>query len=173
MRLNTFAYWYDRALGAFVFFLMIATTVIVLLGIFYRYVLNDSLTWYDEVSEFMLVWLTYYGAAYAALKRQHIGFGTFVRMLPPRARLRVLMAVEVLVLGFWVLMVWIGFVVFQFLEYETMVSLDYINMRVPYSAMPFGAALYVLSELLNLPRILAEARGELSPAVVTIGDEVL
>jgi TRAP-type C4-dicarboxylate transport system permease small subunit len=121
----------------------------------------------------MLVWLTYYGAAYAALKRQHIGFGTFVRMLPPRARLRVLMAVEVLVLGFWVLMVWIGFVVFQFLEYETMVSLDYINMRVPYSAMPFGAALYVLSELLNLPRILAEARGELSPAVVTIGDEVL
>ncbi len=158
MTLDAFKRWYDRLLGAFVFALMVVTTGVVLLGIFFRYVLNDSLVWYDEVGEYLLVWLTYYGSAYAALKRQHIGFPNLAAMLPPRVRFGATLAVETLVIAFFAMMVWIGFVVFEFLEYETMVSLQWVNMRVPFSAIPLGALLFVVSELINLPTLIREAR---------------
>lgn len=153
-----FRLWYDRLLGALVFALMVVTTVVVLLGIFYRYVLNDSLVWYDEVGEYLLVWLTYYGSAYAALRRQHIGLPNLVRAMPPAPRVAVTLAVELMVIGFFVFVAWLGIFVFRYLEYETMVSLTWINMRVPFSAVPFGGALFALAALLNLPRVVREAR---------------
>ena len=60
-------------LTAFVIFLLAGLAVVILVGVACRK-LGISLVWYDEVASIMLAWLTYYGAALAALKRAHIGF---------------------------------------------------------------------------------------------------
>jgi len=53
------------ALEAYVAVLMLALAIIVLLGVWFRYVVQRALPWYDEFAEFLLVWLTFYGSALA------------------------------------------------------------------------------------------------------------
>ena len=61
----------EATLQAILVFLVVALTTVVVVAVVYRK-LGASLTWYDEVASIMLAWVTYYGAALAALKRGHI-----------------------------------------------------------------------------------------------------
>ncbi|MBW1995630.1 MAG: TRAP transporter small permease subunit, partial [Deltaproteobacteria bacterium] len=56
---------------------MVVLTIIVILGVIYRKA-GASLSWYDEVASVLLAWLTYYGAALAAITRGHIGFSGLI-----------------------------------------------------------------------------------------------
>src|SRR5439155_442002 len=56
------------------------------MGVWFRYVVQRALPWYDEFAEFLLVWLTFYGSALAAHRGAHIGFETLTDSLPPAAR---------------------------------------------------------------------------------------
>jgi len=49
--------------------LLVLMVVLVSLGVFFRYVLNASLAWYDEFASYLLVWLTFYGAVTASYRR--------------------------------------------------------------------------------------------------------
>ncbi len=76
---------FERTLTAFVILQLAGLAVVVLLGVACRK-LEIALVWYDEGASIMLAWLTYYGAALAALKRAHIGFPGMVNAMPPRWR---------------------------------------------------------------------------------------
>ena len=64
---------------------MVALALVVVLGVVFRR-LGAALVWYDEVASILLAWLTFYGAALAALHRAHIGFPKLVDGLGPRLR---------------------------------------------------------------------------------------
>ena len=66
--------------------LLLLMVVLVCLGVFFRYVLDASLAWYDEFASYLLVWLTFYGAVAASYRRRHIGFETFISRLMPVTR---------------------------------------------------------------------------------------
>ena len=57
-----------------------------MVGVFFRYVLDASLAWYDEFSSYLLVWLTFYGAVVVSFRRRHISFETLAARLPPTGR---------------------------------------------------------------------------------------
>jgi len=78
-RLVTLVEWWAVSLLA-------ALAVLVCLGVFFRYVLNSSLVWYDEFASYMLVWLTFYGAVVADYHRRHINFDLLVNKLAPATR---------------------------------------------------------------------------------------
>lgn len=80
--------------------LMIAILVIMGLGVFFRYVLNDSLTWSEELARYGLVYVTFLGCATAVRRRSHIRVNLLEEILPPGwARgLRILQ--DLLTLGF-------------------------------------------------------------------------
>ena len=83
--------------------------LLVSLGVFYRYVLNSSLSWYDEFASFLLVWLTFYGAVVASYRRRHIGFEVVVDRFIPSTRKIVELIAESCVLGFQaVLLLWLA-----------------------------------------------------------------
>ena len=73
---------YEQLLEAIVLVLMIALTVLVIVGAAFRY-LGNALTWYDETASIGLVWLTYFGSALAALRGAHIGVPGLVNAMPP------------------------------------------------------------------------------------------
>ena len=59
----------QRALELAVVALMVALALVVVLGVVFRR-FGAALVWYDEVASILLAWLTFYGAALAALPRQ-------------------------------------------------------------------------------------------------------
>jgi TRAP-type C4-dicarboxylate transport system permease small subunit len=119
------------------------------------------LIWYDEVASIMLAWLTYYGAALAALNRAHLGVPSIVAVLARGPRVALLIGGEILVIGFFALVAWFGLQVIIILEGDHLISLPWVPVSFTQSVIPIGAALFIVAELLTFPERLAEAwRGE-------------
>ncbi len=146
----------ERLLNFIVIILMLALAVIVTLGVVYRKA-GMSLVWYDEIASVLLAWLTYYGAALAALKRAHIGFPGLVEAMPVSLRVPVTLAAEALVIGFFVLMAYVGASVLEVLATDSLVSLPQVSVMYTQSVIPIGAALFVIAELLVVPDALRAA----------------
>ena len=108
MRLEKVRAAYEAALEWLVIFLMAVLFLEVTLGVVYR-TFGQSLVWYDEVASILLAWLTFYGSALASVKRAHIGCPEVMALMPPRVKLAFRVAAEVLTIGFFLLMGWMGY----------------------------------------------------------------
>ena len=148
--LRRVTYLLGEALAWFVIALMTVLTAIVIVAVVYRK-LGNSLSWYDEVASVLLAWITYYGAALAALKRGHIGFDDVLLALPGPARAVAVVVAEALVLFFFGLLAWAGFQVLSILHGENLVSLTWVPVSLTQSVIPIGALLFIAAELLSLP----------------------
>lgn len=155
---------YEKFLEAIVIVLMVALAVEVTLGVVFRYV-GHALVWYDEVATILLAWVTYYGAALAALKRAHLGVPELVGLLPPLPRVVVALFAEACVFAFFIVLAWVGYSVLEVLATDTLVSLPAVSVAYTQSVIPISAVLFIIAEALVLPEVLREAR-RLKPAHV-------
>jgi TRAP-type C4-dicarboxylate transport system permease small subunit len=154
---------YERLLEWVVIVLMAALAVEVTVGILYRS-FGASLVWYDEVASILLAWLTFYGSALAAAKRAHIGCPEVIALMPPGVRVAARVLAEVLVIGFFLLVGWMGYVILGVLATDHLVSLPDVPVSCVQSVVPISAVLIVVAELLALPLALAQARTALPTA---------
>ncbi len=162
---------FEWLLEVITMFLVVALTLVVLLGVTFRFS-GNSLAWYDEVAAVMLAWVTYYGAALAALKRAHISVPGLVYSQPRAVRVALVVLGEAIIITFFVLLAIYGVFVIGVLSGSTLVSVP-IPTAVAQSTIPIGAALYVIAELLNLPDILREAwDGRKPPSELDIVEEL-
>jgi TRAP-type C4-dicarboxylate transport system permease small subunit len=134
--------------------LMITLAVVVVVGIIFRKA-GASLIWYDEVASILLAWLTYYGAALAALHRAHIGMPTLVDRLSGKARTALVLIGEFCTLAFFGVLAWAGLRVLSVLGGTTLVSLPAVPASLVQSVIPIGAILFIIAQLLSLPEVLA------------------
>jgi TRAP-type C4-dicarboxylate transport system permease small subunit len=147
-----------RFLEAIVILLMAVLALEVTVGVVFR-TLGRALVWYDEIASVLLAWLTYYGAALAALKRAHIGFPGLLRSLEPRYRLPLTLLSEACVFGFFALLAWVGYSVLDVLATDYLVSLPAISVKYTQSVIPVGSVLFMIAEAMVLPELIREARG--------------
>ena len=158
MNLDGLRAGFERLLEAIVVILVTGLTLLVIAGFCFRYA-GHSLSWYDEIASVGLVWLTYYGSALAALRGAHIGVPGFVNAMPPNWRLAATLFAEAVVFVFFIMLTWTGIEVLIVLAGDNLVSLEWMPQRVTASAIPIGAALFVLAEALRMPKLLRDARG--------------
>ncbi|OFZ91214.1 MAG: hypothetical protein A2V78_03845 [Betaproteobacteria bacterium RBG_16_64_18] len=156
MRLEAIRRGYERALEWLVIALMATLAVEVTAGVLFRS-FGASLVWYDEVASILLAWLTFYGSALASVKRAHIGCPEVMAFLPHQAKFIFRVIAEVLTIGFFLLAGWMGYVVLGVLETDHLVSLPTVPVSWAQSVIPVSAALIIAAELINLPRVLADA----------------
>jgi TRAP-type C4-dicarboxylate transport system permease small subunit len=143
-------------------FLLVLMVVLVCLGVFFRYVLGASLTWYDEFASYLLVWLTFYGSVAASYHNRHIQFGTFLARLLPDTRRKLEIIAELFVLGFQVVFFYYGWLLTQKMGDETAVSLVWIKMGWVYSVLPISGGIMLIisiSRLLHLAIGMEHGKG--------------
>ncbi len=150
--------YYEAFLEAIALVLMVALAVVVTVGVVFRWS-GQSLVWYDEVASILLAWITFYGAALAALRGAHIGVPGLVDALPRPLRIAATLFAEASVIGFFVLMTWVGVSVLDVLATDYLVSIPEVSVVYTQSVIPIGAALFVIAELLRLPELLRAAGG--------------
>lgn len=146
-RLVAFVEWW--AVG-----LLAGLTVVVCLGVFFRYVLNSSLVWYDEFASYLLVWLTFFGAVVAHYHQRHIGFELFVDRLAPRARRVADIVAETAVLGFQFVLLYYGWILTERMGDETTISLPWIKTAWVTAVLPVTGGLMFLVSLTRLAILL-------------------
>jgi len=147
---NAASRWLEKFLEWFVIVQMILLTVVVITAVLFR-IFGNSLSWYDEVAAIQLSWITYYGAALAALKRRHIGLDSVLLSIPMPYRMGGVVAAEAIIIGFFLLLAWTGWEVLVVLEGEFLVSLTWVPIQLTQSVIPIGAVLFILCQLLSLP----------------------
>ena len=131
-------------------FLLAALAVLVCFGVFFRYALNSSLTWYDEFASYMLVWLTFYGTVVADYRRRHIGFELLVDKLAPLQRRVVDFIAELAVLGFQFVLFYYGWILSERMGDETAASITWVKVSWINSVLPITGGLLLLISVARL-----------------------
>jgi len=66
--------------------MVLSMTLVVATQVICRYLLGASLTWSEEASRYLLIWITFLGGSTAFKRGMHTGFDAVVRVLSPGAR---------------------------------------------------------------------------------------
>jgi TRAP-type C4-dicarboxylate transport system permease small subunit len=161
----------ERVLEVWVMLLISALTIIVVLAVIWRKA-GASFVWYDEVGSIMLAWITYYGAALAALKRAHIGFDGILLAMPLRARFATAVLAEIVVFAFFILLAWTGMQVLSVLQGMRLISLPGVPIQITQSVIPIGAVLFIICEALSLPEYWRRLREGISADVAEVEEQM-
>lgn len=136
--------------------LLAAITVILVLQICTRYFMGDPLSWTEEVSRHLFVWLVFFGASGAIRDRSHIAVDMVHTLLPARLRRIVMLGSHVLVLFFLInLLYWGARAVGR------MWGLSTATLEIPFGLV---YAVFPITAVLMILRTLAQMREDLSTA---------
>jgi TRAP-type transport system small permease protein len=131
------------AVRLFCIALTIAIFVIVVLAVIFRYGFGQAVSWTEEVPRYLLIWVSFLGAAVCVLKREHVGFDVLFNALPKKIR-RVLGAcLTLLIFGFGWIVFRYGIVFVQDFGSDLMETIPYTNYWY-YPAMPISGFLIML-----------------------------
>src|SRR5258705_597138 len=84
-----------------------AMAAMVFANVVLRFLTDHSILWVEEVSRYLMIWLTFLGAGLVLRHGGHIGIDTLQEKFPRRAaHIRAL--IFILLLGFFAFMAWIG-----------------------------------------------------------------
>jgi TRAP-type transport system small permease protein len=130
--------------------LLTATIFVVMLAqIFFRYVLNSSLLWSEEVAVWALVWMVMIGSVALAHSWSHVSVPVAVRSLPETLRVPFILASEAISLVFLAVLAWYGAQVFGASFHRTAPMLG-LSTRWMKLAFLVGAALMFVAVLARL-----------------------
>jgi TRAP-type C4-dicarboxylate transport system permease small subunit len=85
---------------------LVAATAAVVHGVLSRYLFGNPTVWQTEVSIYLLIFVTFVGAAYGLKNQAHVGVDLLVERLPDRSRLVVRLVTAVLALVVVAVVVW-------------------------------------------------------------------
>jgi TRAP-type C4-dicarboxylate transport system permease small subunit len=135
--------------------LILAMLAVVLVGVFYRYIVDQALSWYDEFAGYILVWVTMYGSVVGLAHGKHISFETLVEKLSPRGQRFVQGFDALCVFCFSLVLLVSGWVLIREMEGETAISIPGVKMAWIYSVMPISGALMLLISVIKLIMLFA------------------
>lgn len=136
-----------RAVEAFLSIALIVVFAEVVTEVSARYIFHTPIPWGAEVSQTLLVWITFLGAAEAARRNEHMGV-TFIRdAIPSKIMHRIMVVSATLVMiAFLAIGTWSGWQVVTRTWSMRTTSLQ-IPAGILYLALPIGFVIMILAIL--------------------------
>lgn len=113
---------------------------VVFLQFFTRYVLNDSIAWTEEIARYLLICVTFVGAAMAARKGSHIALELALYVLPPGSRRWLRIVLSMVAVAFFAVAAWLCLGIAEAMWYQPMVVVD-LPLGLVYYVAFFGLVL--------------------------------
>jgi TRAP-type C4-dicarboxylate transport system permease small subunit len=127
--------------------LLAASCTLVFGNVVLRYGFGLSLAWAEEVSRYMMIWLSFLAAGLALREGAHIAVETLPDSLPRALAIPVRAVAVSLVAGFLALMLWFGWHYAQFAMMQRTPVLR-LPVGMIYLAIPIGMGLMLVHLLL-------------------------
>lgn len=147
----------DRAINWFLAVLMAGMVVIIAAQVWYRFILNDPLSWSEEAGRYLFVWISFVGAAAGVRYQVHLGIDLMDKILSPGAYRVVVVVVNLIMQIFLLVIIYWGFKILGIIRFQESPSM-HISMRYPYMAVPVGGILMLINSL----RVMVAAIGNRS-----------
>ncbi len=135
--------------------LMAILAVDLMLGVFSRYVLASTFTWYDEIARACFVWVVFLGAAVGVKRGAHFRLHLLIDRFSPRFRLGAGVFGWLVVIAFSLALLQQGWA-FAELGWAQQTPVMGISKAWIYAAMPVGGALMILYSVAPLWRAMRE-----------------
>lgn len=119
---------------------------IIIYTVFTRYVLNFVVSWSEEVPRYLLIWVSFLGAAICVDLKDHIAFDYIYNRLPRLVRPVVEFGINVGVFAFGYIMLVFGIDFVRDFGGDFMESIPFTNVWY-YTAMPISGGLIMLFAL--------------------------
>jgi TRAP-type C4-dicarboxylate transport system permease small subunit len=134
--------WLLRGNRAVVVAMLAAMALMVFANVVLRFTTDHSILWVEEVSRYLMIWLTFIGAGPVLRYGGHIGIDTLQERFPRHAVwLRVL--IVALLAPFFAFMIWIG-IRYSMRTWAQTTPVMQIPVGAVYLAMPIGFALLLV-----------------------------
>jgi TRAP-type C4-dicarboxylate transport system permease small subunit len=135
---------------AFVIFWSLA--FIVFLQFFTRYVLNDSLSWTEEIARYGLMWVVFIGGAMVTRRNTHIAVELLSNVMKPGPLRAALLAfVDFVKLAFLGLLAFVSWTIMERMHFQRMTVFD-LPMSYVYAGVAFGCFLMLIRQAQNVWR---------------------
>ena len=118
-------------------------------GVFCRFILNNALSWTDELGRYMMIWVGFFGCYLAARDNSHVGVQMFVDLFKPSAQKVFHVAARLVVIAFLVIILTKSGEQLGLLKIQKSSALE-IPMAIPYSAVTFGIFMMLIENLAHL-----------------------
>lgn len=118
-------------------------TLVVAAQVFYRYALNSSLFWSEELARYILIWMTFLGASVAYFRRAHPAVDVLHVRLPPAARRITTIAVHMLSCLLFGIMIRYGWSFASFVHRQISPALA-LPKWIVYGIMPLSGVILLL-----------------------------
>jgi TRAP-type C4-dicarboxylate transport system permease small subunit len=120
--------------------MMAVMVVLVFMNVVCRYLLNFSIIWAEEISQYLMVWVAFLGAGLALREGRHVAIEMLQDRMPSRVKRMTRLIVALLLIVFMGILVVLGFQFVHFAWDQETPVLN-ISLGIPYLAVPFGALL--------------------------------
>lgn len=142
----------DSALFVFLVFLMAAMVLNVLWQVASRYIFQSPSNFTDELSRYLLIWVSLLGASYVAGKKLHLAIDIIPQKLEGKDERNLNFLINILVALFALLvMVWGGInLVYITLKLEQISSALNIPLGYVYVVVPLSGLFIVYYSIVNL-----------------------
>ena len=136
----------NRVVGWSLALMLAAMTVLIGWQVFARFVVGNSLTFSEEVSRFLMIWLTLLGAAYAVRQGTLLAVELIPDLLKGTTKKVVRLTGHLLSLSFYVILIVFGWDIAATVAYQTAPATG-LSMRWPMLALCAGGVLMFLNTL--------------------------
>ena len=150
---NTFAaikFWMDKILSIACAVLLTFMTVLVLIQVFSRYVLNSPVAFTEELVRYSLIWTGFIGAAYAFSTREHMSLTLVRDKFTSKAHTALLVAIDGLILLMAIFVFTIGGFKLAVSASREFSALLGIPRSLVYSIAPISGVFIVLAQIINI-----------------------
>jgi TRAP-type C4-dicarboxylate transport system permease small subunit len=131
--------------------MMVVLCADVFLGVFSRYVLRSTFTWYDEIARLLFVWIVFLGAAVGVRRSGHFRLQLLIERFSPAWR-RVADVFGVLaIMLFGAVLIQQGWKLVELGQFQQTPVMG-LSKAYVYASMPVGGALVILYSLRHLWR---------------------
>ncbi len=126
--------------------ILTAMLIVVSAQVWYRFVLNDPLAWSEELARYLFVWISFLGSAVGVRMQVHLGIDLIDKILSPKGRRIMTLAVNLLIQIFLVVVIYWGIRILKVVQFQKSASMG-IPMTYPYLAVPVGSGLMLINSL--------------------------
>lgn len=150
---NTFAaikFWMDKILSIACAVLLTFMTVLVLIQVFSRYILNSPVAFTEELVRYSLIWTGFIGAAYAFSTRDHMSLTLIRDKFTGKAHTALLVVIDGLILLMAIFVFTIGGFKLAVSASREFSALLGIPRSLVYSIAPISGVFIVLAQIINI-----------------------
>ncbi len=135
--------------------LLLVLSTLMVVAVFYRYVLNDSIYWSGEVSRILLVFISFLGSTIAYKHKSHIGIDIFIEKLSDRNKTILNFIIELSFCLFWLLVFVESFKLMPLFLMQTTATLE-IPYAYFFSVIPISSVIWIIHTVSDMAKIMVK-----------------